>query len=349
MADAGFGEVDVLRTGSGGVGVPAVRHGRPPSPSRVPAVCRKAVEIAGPAVETWAQRVADEHGYTDLSHTVEIFGCAGSAASSGVRLRTSHPERRPRAASADVAQDTAAGRPVDTVRRLDSSEATELAALAGVFDDLQYALRCCEHLVGALARPAVDNGGGDTALVEALWTGALVAYARCFSGRTKILADADLAELKLDGDVAGFHRALLRLRPLRLTAHQPRETFTVGVAQGTGGTAAGVAVVGATTCGRRTTVRQLGRIAYGSAGSWMPGCRSRSRGARRRPGSTPHGSRRCRWWTCKYRPDRPRDPAPDHPAGDGVRTGTGHGPAGTPARSTTVRPPPQCPPRRTGR
>ena len=75
----------------------------------------------------------------------------------------------------------------DAVRRLDSSEATELAALAGVFDDLQYALRCCEHLVGALARPAVDNGGGDAALVEALWTGALVAYARCFSGRTKIM------------------------------------------------------------------------------------------------------------------------------------------------------------------
>ena len=36
--------------------------------------CGKAVEIAGPAVETWAQRVAAEHGFTDLSHTVEIFG-----------------------------------------------------------------------------------------------------------------------------------------------------------------------------------------------------------------------------------------------------------------------------------
>ena len=38
----------------------------------------QAVEIAGPAVETWAQRVADEHGYTDLSHTVEIFGLCPS-------------------------------------------------------------------------------------------------------------------------------------------------------------------------------------------------------------------------------------------------------------------------------
>ena len=151
----------------------------------------------------------------------------------------------------------------EAVRRLDGDEATELAALAGVFDDLQYALRCCEHLVGALSPPEPD-----TALVEALWTGALVAYARCFSGRTKVLADADLAELKLDGDVAGFHRALLRLRDHYASRHaNPRETFTVGVAQRTNGTAAGVAVVGAPQPAvDDTTVRQLGRIAYGLSG-----------------------------------------------------------------------------------
>lgn len=151
----------------------------------------------------------------------------------------------------------------DAVRRLDSSEATELAALAAVFDDLQYTLRCCEHLVGVIARPDAD-----AVLLEALWTGALVAYARCFSGRTKILADADLAELKLDGDVAGFHRALLRLRDHYASRHaNPRETFTVGVAQRTNGTAAGVAVVGAPQPAvDDTTVRQLGRIAYGLSG-----------------------------------------------------------------------------------
>jgi hypothetical protein len=87
-----------------------------------------------------------------------------------------------------VAESTGAA--PDAVRRLDSSEAAELAALAAVFDDLQYTLRCCEHLVGVIARPDAD-----AVLLEALWTGALVAYARCFSGRTKILADADLAEL----------------------------------------------------------------------------------------------------------------------------------------------------------
>jgi len=151
----------------------------------------------------------------------------------------------------------------NAVRRLAGSEAVDLAALAAVFDDLQYALRCCEHLVGVLGRPDADP-----VLVEALWTGALVAYARCFSGRTKVLTDDDLPELKLDGDVAGFHRAVLRLRDHYASRHaNPRETYTVGVAQKNSGTAAGVAVIGAPQPGvDDATVRQLGRIAYGLSG-----------------------------------------------------------------------------------
>ena len=151
----------------------------------------------------------------------------------------------------------------NSVRRLDGREAADLGSLAAVFDDLQYALRCCEHLVGVLTRPEADP-----ALVEALWTGALVAYARCFSGRTKVLTDDDLAELKLDGDVAGFHRALLKLRDHYASRHvNPRETYTIGVAQKNDGTAAGVAVIGAPQPGvDDTTVRQLGRIAYGLSG-----------------------------------------------------------------------------------
>jgi Fur family transcriptional regulator, ferric uptake regulator len=42
--------------------------------------CGKAVEIEGPAVERWADRVAGEHGFIDVSHAVEIFGtCADCA------------------------------------------------------------------------------------------------------------------------------------------------------------------------------------------------------------------------------------------------------------------------------
>lgn len=43
--------------------------------------CGRTVEVEGPAVESWAERVAARHGYTDVSHTLEIFGtcreCAG--------------------------------------------------------------------------------------------------------------------------------------------------------------------------------------------------------------------------------------------------------------------------------
>ncbi|MGR6321498.1 transcriptional repressor [Micromonospora soli] len=36
--------------------------------------CGRTVEVAGPAVESWAERVAAEHGYAEVSHTLEIFG-----------------------------------------------------------------------------------------------------------------------------------------------------------------------------------------------------------------------------------------------------------------------------------
>ncbi|MGH9091395.1 MAG: Fur family transcriptional regulator [Acidimicrobiales bacterium] len=40
-------------------------------------VCRRcgtAVEIEGPEVERWAARIGNEHGFTDVSHTLEIVG-----------------------------------------------------------------------------------------------------------------------------------------------------------------------------------------------------------------------------------------------------------------------------------
>lgn len=36
--------------------------------------CRATVEIEAPKVEVWADKVAAEHGYKDLSHTLEFFG-----------------------------------------------------------------------------------------------------------------------------------------------------------------------------------------------------------------------------------------------------------------------------------
>jgi Fur family ferric uptake transcriptional regulator len=71
LADSG--EVDVLRSGSG----EAVYRRCATAEHHHHLVCRRcgaAVEIEGPAVETWAQAVAERHGFSDLSHTVEIFG-----------------------------------------------------------------------------------------------------------------------------------------------------------------------------------------------------------------------------------------------------------------------------------
>jgi Fur family ferric uptake transcriptional regulator len=40
--------------------------------------CGRTVEIEGPAVEHWADRVAQQHGYVEISHTLEIFGTCGA-------------------------------------------------------------------------------------------------------------------------------------------------------------------------------------------------------------------------------------------------------------------------------
>jgi len=69
------GEVDVLRSDSG-----EAAYRRCSAHHHHHLVCRqcgRTVEVEGPAVESWALRVADEHGFSDISHTVEIFGlCA---------------------------------------------------------------------------------------------------------------------------------------------------------------------------------------------------------------------------------------------------------------------------------
>jgi Fur family ferric uptake transcriptional regulator len=73
MAEAG--EVDVLQSAGGEV---VYRQCSPHHHHHL--VCRncgRTVEIAGAAVEKWAQRMASEHDFADVTHTVELFGlCA---------------------------------------------------------------------------------------------------------------------------------------------------------------------------------------------------------------------------------------------------------------------------------
>ncbi|MBS1695015.1 MAG: transcriptional repressor [Actinobacteria bacterium] len=43
--------------------------------------CGSTVEVQAGLVETWAADVAREYGFSDVSHTVEIFGVCGDCAS----------------------------------------------------------------------------------------------------------------------------------------------------------------------------------------------------------------------------------------------------------------------------
>ncbi|WP_199435108.1 Fur family transcriptional regulator [Qaidamihabitans albus] len=76
LAEAG--EIDVLRTGSG-----EAVYRRCSSHHHHHLVCRHCghtVEIEGPAVERWAEKIATGNGFSDISHTVEIVGtCADCA------------------------------------------------------------------------------------------------------------------------------------------------------------------------------------------------------------------------------------------------------------------------------
>jgi Fur family ferric uptake transcriptional regulator len=73
LSDAG--EIDVLHTGNG-----EAMYRRCSAHHHHHLVCRhcgSTVEVEGPAVEKWADRVAAENGFSEVSHTVEIFGaCA---------------------------------------------------------------------------------------------------------------------------------------------------------------------------------------------------------------------------------------------------------------------------------
>lgn len=50
-------------------------------------ICGYTVEVQGPEVETWAEKVAADAGFTDVTHTLEIFGDCGRHTSPSRRRR----------------------------------------------------------------------------------------------------------------------------------------------------------------------------------------------------------------------------------------------------------------------
>ncbi|MFI6709286.1 Fur family transcriptional regulator [Nonomuraea sp. NPDC050478] len=74
---ADHGKVDVLRNDEGESVYRACATGE----HHHHLVCRRCghtVEVAGPAVERWAETVGADHGFTEITHTVEVFGTCSS-------------------------------------------------------------------------------------------------------------------------------------------------------------------------------------------------------------------------------------------------------------------------------
>lgn len=150
-----------------------------------------------------------------------------------------------------------------TVRRLDTASARALADLTAIFEDLQTVLRCCGRLVDELADTSDEP---DDLVVDGLWTTAVLAYTRCFTGhgRDTCLSDDDIGKTRLQSELLDSHKALRQLRKQYTdTTKSPGEQFTVGATQDSAGNASGIAV---TSTSRPElddlTVRQTGALAY---------------------------------------------------------------------------------------
>ncbi|MFD0362851.1 Fur family transcriptional regulator [Nocardia sp. GCM10030253] len=79
LADAGL--VDVLRTDTGESVYRQCSTGH--HHHLVCRHCGRTVEVEGPTVEAWAESIAGEHGFTEVSHTMEVFGTCKSCAKAG--------------------------------------------------------------------------------------------------------------------------------------------------------------------------------------------------------------------------------------------------------------------------
>lgn len=151
-----------------------------------------------------------------------------------------------------------------SVRRLDGPQSAHLIRLVEAYDDLQTVLLCCDRLVPALA---ADDGVGGNVAIEALWTLALLSYARAFAvdddGISALTAD-DLVAKQPDEKVPAVHQLLLHLRDHNAApATNPREVFTVGLAQDADGGVNAVAVTSVRTPSvDEAAVRQAGAMAY---------------------------------------------------------------------------------------
>jgi hypothetical protein len=104
-----------------------------------------------------------------------------------------------------------------------------LADQAATIQDLQFVMDCCKRLLAELGRPEEER---DAVVPLALWSSALIAYARCFTGdRESGLTMEDVENLPLQGAVINFHEWVIG-EGGKLTVHpaDPFEAAKIGAA-----------------------------------------------------------------------------------------------------------------------
>lgn len=109
------------------------------------------------------------------------------------------------------------------VVRLESPEAQDLADYASIFQELRAGAALCKRL-----GPLLDDADRDSELSEALWTAALVRYARCFTSGKRVRLRDEVFQGSA-GDPKGAHQIHINMRA-KLIAHSvnPYEQIMAG-------------------------------------------------------------------------------------------------------------------------
>jgi hypothetical protein len=108
---------------------------------------------------------------------------------------------------------------------LDIPSAQVLADQAVIIQDLQFVMECCKRLLTELARPEDER---DPVVPVALWSAALVAYARCFAtGQRFGLTADDVTSVPLQGEVLSYHKWVVRER--NTATRHPANPFDAAV------------------------------------------------------------------------------------------------------------------------
>lgn len=110
------------------------------------------------------------------------------------------------------------------IAKVDFEEAKTLADLGALRQDLGAVMQTCTRLLDLLRTDSEDH-----ILLEALWTSALVRYARCFAEGKRYGLDESVFS-GLNGDPVGTHRLYINIRNKHI-AHSvnPLEQMEVGL------------------------------------------------------------------------------------------------------------------------